>query len=192
LTEGSGSKRRAVFIDRDGVLNVELATYVRSPEQLQMFPDAPRDLLPLALRGIPLIIISNQAGVGKGLMSADDLRAIDGKLREFLSAGGVDLTDACYCTHTDEMACDCRKPLPGMILRASEKHGIDRASSFMIGDSWRDMACGKAAGVRTVFVPTGINPGEQLRRIAGDADYESTGLADAVRWICEKLDEEGG
>lgn len=177
-------------MDRDGVLNVELPTYVRSADQLQLFPEAPGALAPLAERSIPLILISNQAGVGKGLMSREDLDAIEQKLRGFLSANGIALEAAYYCTHTDQMACDCRKPLPGMILRAAREHGIDLSSSFMVGDSWRDMACGRAAGVRTVFVPTGINPRAQVSRIGDTADYLADSLADAVRWICQRLDED--
>lgn len=179
-----------MFIDRDGTVNREISTYVRSPEQLEVFPHAAEALRPLSLRSIPIFIASNQAGVGKGFMSEDDLMAIERRLRDALREGGVDIEAGYYCRHTDEMNCDCRKPKGGLLRMAATEHGLDLARSFMIGDSWRDMAAGKSAGVRTVFVPTGINPEEQRERLDGRADYEAADLFDAVRWICEQMDEE--
>ncbi len=173
---------RAVFIDRDGTVNVEIATYVRSPEELVVFPHAAEALKPLIHHNIPIIIVSNQAGIAKGLMTNDDLLAIEDKLRQTLLAGGIMLTGAYYCRHTDEANCACRKPKGGLLKMAAQEH--------MIGDSWRDMAAGRDAGVQTVFVPTGINPEEQRRRMGNMADYQSANLSDAVRWICGRLENE--
>lgn len=181
---------RAVFIDRDGTVNREISTYVRTPEQLEVFPHAAEALRPLSLRGIPIFIASNQAGVGKGLMSDADLQAIERKLRGILREGGVEIAGGYYCRHTDDMNCECRKPKGGLLRIAAADHGLDLAKSFMVGDSWRDMAAGKSAGVRTVFVPTGIDPEQQRARLDSRADYEAADLFDAVRWICEQLDEE--
>lgn len=177
-------------MDRDGTVNTENPGYVRSAAELHVFPHAAEALKPLAERGIPIVITSNQAGVGKGLMTGADLAAIDEKLHRTLEAGGVKLAASYYCRHTDQMNCACRKPKGGLILMAAEELGLDRSKSFMIGDSWRDMAAGRAAGVRTVFVPTGINPEEQRARLEGCADYEAADLFDAVRWICERIDDE--
>lgn len=185
-----GRLRRAVFLDRDGTLNREIASYVRSPEELDVFPWAGRALAPLVRRGVPLFLASNQAGVGKGLMTLGDLQAVDAKLREELERQGVRLEQSYYCTHTDEQGCDCRKPKGGLLLRAAREHGLDLSRSFMVGDSWRDMAAGRAAGARTVFVPTGIDPRGQLSRVGDLADYRASDLEDAVRWICERMDEE--
>ena len=183
--------RPAVFLDRDGTLNRELAGYVRGPEELQVFPCAGRALALLVQRGVPLFLASNQAGVGKGLMTQADLDAVDARLRQELERQGVRLEQSYYCTHTEEQGCDCRKPKPGLLLRAARDHGLDLSRSFMVGDSWRDMAAGRAAGARTVFVPTGIDPAGQSGRVGDLADYLASDLEDAVRWICERMDENG-
>ncbi len=182
--------RRAVFLDRDGTLNREIRSYVRRPEELEVFPWAGRALAKLAEKGIPLFLASNQAGVGKGLMSSADLDAVDARLRRELAGQGVSLAASYYCPHTDEDACDCRKPKPGLLLRGASEHGLDLSRSFMVGDSWRDMAAGRAAGARTVFVPTGLEPEVQRSRVGDLADYCAEDLEDAVRWICERMDEE--
>ena len=186
----SGAPVGAVFIDRDGTVNRELSSYVRSPAQLEIFPYSADALKPLAERDIPVIIVSNQAGVGKGLMTEEDLLAIEARLRAALGAAGVTIHAAYYCRHTDAMCCPCRKPKGGLLRLAAKELHIDLANSYMIGDSWRDMAAGRDAGVTTVFVPTGINPEEQARRAGNMADYRAASLADAVSWICHKRDRE--
>ncbi|MCC6483905.1 MAG: HAD family hydrolase [Armatimonadetes bacterium] len=186
----SPKARCAVFLDRDGTLNVERASYVRTVEELEMLPGAARALKPLAQRKVPLVIISNQAGVGKGLMAEADLQAIEAAVRKELAAEGVHLTAAYYCRHTDEMACECRKPKPGLITAAARELNIDVDCSFMVGDNWRDMAAGRGAGARTVFLPTGLHPKEQRERTADMADYFAEDLTDAVRWICEQMDQD--
>lgn len=188
MTQRANS-RRAVFLDRDGTLNRELSGYVRSLDELEMLPGVAQALKPLAARGLPLVLISNQAGVAKGLIAEKDLGAIEKAVREELGREGVTLTAAYYCRHTDEMNCECRKPKGGLIVQAAKDLNIDAERSFMVGDNWRDMAAGRAAGARTVFLPTGLHPGKQRERSEGLADYFALDLADGVRWICEQIDE---
>lgn len=178
----------AVFLDRDGTLNRELSSYVRSAAELEVFDYAGPALVPLVQRGIPLVLISNQQGVGKGLMSESDLHQIENKLAHVLSGYGVYLTAAYYCLHLDSENCPCRKPKGGLITKAADDLGLDLPSSFMVGDNWRDMAAGKAAGVQTVFLPTGLRPEDQWQQGESYTDYRAKGLQDAVSWICQKLD----
>ena len=178
----------AVFIDRDGTVNKERSTYVRSVDELEIFADAALALKPLAERTIPLIMVSNQAGLGKGLFTDEALQAIEDAIQSELQKEGVSLTAAYYCRHTAEMNCACRKPKGGLILQAAQDLGLDLSVSFMVGDNARDMAAGRAAGVKTVFVPTGLHPEVERAKLGDITDYQASDLADAVRWILQQLD----
>lgn len=191
MTIDSRRGRRAVFLDRDGTLNIQLPSYVLNPGELDVFPYAGPALKPLAERGIPLVLISNQAGVAKGLMSQQDLEDVERKLKAALESEGVTLAGAYYCLHTDEMRCRCRKPKPGLFLQAAEEMSLDLERSFMVGDAARDMQAGRAAGLTTVFVPTGLDPEGETAKLGDAADYVAADLADAVQWICRRIDEEG-
>jgi D-glycero-D-manno-heptose 1,7-bisphosphate phosphatase len=140
----------AVFLDRDGTLNRLPAAgeYVRSPEQVELLRGAAHAVGMLRRAGYLCVIASNQRGVALGLMTEDELEAVDGRVRALI--GGVDA--AYYCTHSIGGECDCRKPEPGLLLRAAEELRIDLQASWMIGDSITDVDAGVAAGCRTLRV----------------------------------------
>lgn len=146
--------QRAVFFDRDGIVNKRLiGEYVRSVREF-VFIDAITDVLSLVhVRGYKAVLVSNQQGVGKGLMTMEDLRVITEHFqRELVRRCGVSFDDIRYCTDLDSDNSPRRKPAPGMLLEAAAEGDIDLSSSWMIGDSVSDVVAGRAAGVRTILV----------------------------------------
>lgn len=156
----------AVFLDRDGTLN-KLVYYpdhgvVDSPftaKQLKLLPNAAKALKLLRKKGFLLVLVSNQPGVAKGNMAKKAFAEIDKKLDSLLARGGASLDAKYYCPHHPNAVlvafrkkCICRKPKPGLILRAARELGIDPKRSYMVGDGINDVKAGQAAGCRTVFI----------------------------------------
>ncbi len=143
---------RAVFFDRDGTLMAE-AHYPKDPAQVHVYPGVPEALTRLRKAGYAIIVISNQSGIGRGLLTEADYQAVHS---EFLRQIGPGLIDASYyCPHAPDDPCDCRKPAPGMVLRAAREHAIDLAASYFVGDREADIECGRRAGMRSILVRTG-------------------------------------
>jgi D-glycero-D-manno-heptose 1,7-bisphosphate phosphatase len=149
--------RRAVFLDRDGTLNVRPPEhdYVTSPDDFAWIPGAVEGVATLARSGYVLTVVSNQRGVGRGLVSREVLGEIERRMQRDLAAEGCSIERFRYCFHTDEEGCDCRKPRPGMILGLSEELDLDLGSSWVIGDAPSDVAAGRAAGCLTALVGGG-------------------------------------
>jgi len=147
--------RPAIFLDRDGVINRNAVHNGRpySPDTLDEFvilPGVPQAIETLRRAGYLIVVATNQPDVGAGRQSREVVEAMHAVLRRELA---VDDIEVCY--HVDSDQCACRKPKPGMLLHASEKHGIALSRSFMVGDRWRDVEAGRSAGCRTVFVDHG-------------------------------------
>jgi histidinol-phosphate phosphatase family protein len=143
----------AVFIDRDGTI-MEDCHYCSRPKDVSIFPGVPDALRRLKSHGFKLIIITNQSGIGRGLFTVAQYRAVE---REVLRQLGRDLIDGSYfCPDVPGQHSSCRKPAPGMILQATVEHRIDLSRSFFVGDKETDVECGRNAGVRTIRVQTGF------------------------------------
>lgn len=142
-------ERRAVFLDRDGTVIHDVA-YPRDPEQVRLVPGAAAALVRLKNLGFALVLVSNQSGIGRGLVTPQEAERVHERVVAVLEANGVRLDDACYCPHAPEVHCACRKPAPGLILEAADRLGIDLAQSFMVGDKPSDIEAGRRAGSRTV------------------------------------------
>jgi len=143
----------AVFVDRDGTI-MEDTDYCSDPSQVKIFPRAREALRRLKSKGLKLIIITNQSGIGRGLFTVEQYRAVEAEVLRQLGDGLIDATY--FCPDVPGQHCSCRKPSPGMILQARREHQIDLARSFFIGDKEIDVECGRNAGVgRTVRVQTG-------------------------------------
>jgi len=149
--------QRAAFLDRDGVINEDRDDYVKNLSELRVFPYAPDAIRRLTDAGFEVIVVSNQQGVAKGLVSPENLLAIQNEIARLVTQAGGRISGFYYCTHLAGEDCSCRKPKPGLIRRAAEEHGIDLQSSFMIGDSEKDIAAGAEAGCRTVLVLTSLD-----------------------------------
>ena len=178
---GVGSMTPAVFFDRDGVLNEATVRDgvphpPRSLAELHIVPGARSAISAVRGAGYMTIIITNQPDVARG---AQDHRIVDALNAAVAGAVGA---DAVYtCAHDDADNCACRKPKPGLILRAAQDHRLDLKRSFFIGDRWKDVACGKSAGCTTIFLDRGypetsLDPG---------ADYSVSSLEDAINCILQ-------
>jgi D-glycero-D-manno-heptose 1,7-bisphosphate phosphatase len=142
----------AVFIDRDGTI-MEDCDYCSNPKDVRIFPGVPEALLRLKSKGFKLIIITNQSGIGRGLFTVEQYRAVEGEVLRQLGDGLIDATY--FCPDVPGQHSSCRKPAPGMIVEATREHQIDLFGSFLIGDKEIDIECGHHAGVRTIRVKTG-------------------------------------
>ena len=144
------------FLDRDGVLNVDHG-YVHRPERLEWVAGAPEAVRLLNEAGIPVIVITNQSGVARGYFGETDVQQFHAHVQEQLRARGAHVDAFYYCPHHPQgtvaefaIACDCRKPKPGMLERAARDFAIDRKRSFLIGDKDDDVAAAAAFGVRGI------------------------------------------
>ena len=173
---------RAVFLDRDGVINDAPVRAGRpsSPRTLADFkilPEVPAALAELKKAGFILIVITNQPDLGRGNMASDELAAMHRVLQETLAVNLIK-----FCPHDDRDECHCRKPKPGMLTDAATELGIDLARSYLVGDRWRDMDCGQAAGVPSVFIQRRYEEQQPTTQV-----YTARDLADAVHWILGQL-----
>jgi len=146
---------KAAFLDRDGVINRKALTeeeYVTCWEEMRILPGVAQAIALLNRAGFLVIVVSNQRSVAKGLITEAELNSIHQRMCDELAGAGATIHGVYYCPHELEPACDCRKPQPGMLLRAARVHDIDLSVSWMIGDSDKDVEAGKSAGCRTVRV----------------------------------------
>jgi len=154
----TSSARSAVFLDRDGTINVE-RDYLSDPEQLELIPGAGPAIHALNDAGLPVIVVTNQSGIARGMLDTARLDRITARLDELLAAEGASVLATYHCPHHPEYAerldCECRKPRPGMLLRAAREHGLDLERSWIVGDSLRDLSAGEAVGARGILVETG-------------------------------------
>jgi D-glycero-D-manno-heptose 1,7-bisphosphate phosphatase len=157
-------QRRAVFLDRDGVINraLERAGLPYSPAsvgEFEFLPGVVAACAKLKRAGYLLVVATNQPEVGRGTLKQELVEAIHAEMRRRLP---IDRVEACFHAGKSDSECDCRKPKPGMLLRAARALGIDLKQSWMVGDRWRDVDCGRAAGCRTIFIDRGY--AEELRQ----------------------------
>ena len=184
----AGQARPAVFLDRDGVLN---RAFVRDGkpyppsglEELELMPEVASSLFDLKAHGFDLYVITNQPDVARGAQSRETIEAMHRKLALLLP-----VDDILVCYHDDKDHCDCRKPKAGLLFEAQRKHNIDLARSFVVGDRWRDIDAGHAAGCKTVLIDYGYR--ERKPAQAPEATVRS--LREAADWIMNSSLKESG
>ena len=179
---------KAVFLDRDGTI-VEDVGYISSPQQLNFIPGSIEAIKKLNAAGYKVIVITNQAGVARGIVTEDMLQTIDKVMHRQILNGGAHLDGLYYCPHHPEhgvypykQACECRKPHTGLIKKAIKDHDLDLSLSFMIGDKASDIEAGKKAGVKTAFVLTGYGTTEK-DELKNKPDHIAKNLSEAVKWV---------
>jgi D-glycero-D-manno-heptose 1,7-bisphosphate phosphatase len=176
----SANQQRAVFLDRDGVISRSLVRdgLPFAPTNLNDFeilPEATPACQRLKQKGFLLIVVTNQPEVGRGTMTKETVEAMHtGMCREL----PIDRVEVCYHPGHGMSNCDCRKPKPGLLLRAAKELNIDLTQSWMVGDRWRDIDCGLAAGCRTVFIDRGY-----IESLKHPPDFQARDLAEATEII---------
>jgi len=173
---------RAVFLDRDGTLNVDPG-YLSDPDQVVLLPGVGEALARLGNAGFLLVVVSNQSGIGRGIFPEAALGPIHQRMNDLLRPFGARIDAFRYCPHRPEDACSCRKPSPALLLDAARDLGIDLSRSFMVGDKAIDLEAGRAAGCAAGLVRTGAGREEERCLGPGAADWVGDSLGDAVSWI---------
>jgi D-glycero-D-manno-heptose 1,7-bisphosphate phosphatase len=159
---------RAIFLDRDGVLNENRADYVKSRQEFVWLPGSLDALAALARHDAPILVITNQSMVGRGLVPAPALDDIHRRMCQEAHAHGGRIDAVYACLHAPVDACLCRKPLPGLLHRAARDHRIDLAASILIGDAYTDYRAAAAAQMRYIHVRTGRGTGDTTSVVAAD------------------------
>lgn len=186
----------AIFLDRDGVLNIEIDG-VHRPEDLVLSVDAGSALRTINHAGVPAICVTNQPDIAKGMMSHEAFRQVTAALDTGLARDGAYLDDLFFCPHHPErgwegevvslkIECDCRKPAPGMLLAAAARHHLDLGRSWLIGDRFADVAAAHAAGARAILLKTG-HAGSDRDRHTVQPDHIAETLTDAVDYALEAI-----
>jgi len=170
--------RRAVFLDRDGVINRAIVRDGRpyppaSLAEVEILPGVSDALRVLHAKGFMLIVVTNQPDVARGTTQKDTIEKINASLAAELK---IDEFRVCY--HDNEDRCDCRKPKTGALIAASKKHGVDLGGSYMVGDRWRDIQAGQAAGCKTIFIDYGYQEKQPK-----SPDYRCSSLTEATAFI---------
>lgn len=143
--------KRAVFLDRDGVINKRMKDgYVTDWKEFRFLPNVKEAIESLKKEGFLVIVVTNQRGVAKGLMTEEELQEIHRTMQEKLGKRNIDAIY--FCPHDEDEGCECRKPKPGMFLKAAQKFRIDFKKSYIIGDSESDMEAGEGLGLKRIFV----------------------------------------
>lgn len=182
----SGAEIEAVFLDRDGTIN-EDPGYLDHHSKLKLLPGVAEALQLLRDQGFVLVVVSNQSGIGRGLIEVRALAEIHKRLNELLGEPKPVIADFRICTHKPEENCDCRKPKPKLLHEAAGELGIDLKRSFMVGDKYSDVIAGKNAGCKgSILVRTGEGRNAESLLKPGDADFVADDLGAAARWIVAK------
>jgi histidinol-phosphate phosphatase family protein len=185
----------AIFLDRDGTIIVE-KNYPSHPYQVALLDGAAAGLRAMALHGYPLVVVSNQSGIGRGYFSADQADTVERRVSDLLAREGVAITGWYRCPHAPEEACDCRKPSPGMVLAAARDLDLDPARSFVIGDKQSDIELAAAVGAVGILVTTGHGERDadqaRERGVAICKDLVEAGAEIARRVALERASSAGG
>ncbi len=160
---------RALFLDRDGTLMVDTG-YVRDPADVALLPGVGLVLAEARALGFELVIVSNQSGVARGIITSEQLEAVQARLEALLLAEGITVDDVRFCLHGPDAGCSCRKPAPGMLVAAAAARGIDLERSVMLGDRESDVSAGRQAGCTTIL----------LGSTSSSADHTVASLSEVV------------
>lgn len=178
-------QRPAVLLDRDGVINEDSNEYVKSWDEYHIYPGVLDALRRLHEAGCEVYIVTNQAGVGRGIYPYRNLLDILLRLRLTVSQAGGLIHGVAFCCHSKEAGCWCRKPQPGMLHTLAVKYGLDLSRSILVGDSCTDIQAGQKVGCTTILLQTRGPEGtlEQLKQCLPQPDYQAESLLEATEYI---------
>ena len=180
MTASAGRRRPAIFLDRDGTINVEV-NYLHRIADFALIPGAAEAIKALNQAGLPVILVTNQAGIARGYYKEAAMRALHAHLRDVLAAEGAQIDAIYFCPHHPDYSgpCACRKPSPGMLQQAAAEHNIDLARSWLVGDTGSDIGAGHAVSCRTILVRTGYGAQFEAQLRAG-AEPQPEAVVDDV------------
>ena len=176
----------AIFLDRDGTIFIDTG-YPGDEDPINFLPGVPDSLRMLQVNFV-LIIISNQSGVGRGVITKDEMYRVHSKMINKLEEENIRITDSFFCLHAPSDNCICRKPLPTMILNAAEKWNLQLNHSYMIGDKNSDIEAGYHAGCKSILLNDDVSLAEKLTQ-QPYPDFIASGLQTAANWIMINKDE---
>ena len=184
-----------VFLDRDGVINVDSSDYIKHESEFHFIDKSPEAIAMLTQAGFDIIVITNQSAIARKLTTSKELEKIFNKMKSGVKDAGGKIKDIFYCPHMPTAGCNCRKPSPGLIFQAKEKYDIDLQYSCMIGDSAKDIECAKNAGCNlSVLVKTGN--GEKAKNLLAaesiNPDFTAENLFDAAKWLIKRVMQTSG
>ncbi|SFR99087.1 HAD-IIIA family hydrolase [Anaeromicropila populeti] len=173
-------KYPVVFLDRDGVINVDSPDYIKSIEEFRLIEGVPEAIKLLNLNGYAVVVITNQSIIGRGMVKEKQVEEIHQHMKKELFEKGAVINGIYYCPHAPAEHCTCRKPSPQLIQQAFEEMPLARENAYMIGNSGSDIETGLNAGIRTIFIG---EPGELGENLQCQNTYAAGNLFDAVTWI---------
>ncbi len=189
--------KRAVFLDRDGTINKERG-YIKDPKKLVLLPRAAEAIRLLNRRSIPVIVVTNQSGIARKYYSENQMHLVNAALVKKLQAKDSYVDAIYFCPHHPDFGgkkyrrkCNCRKPAPGMVLKAARKFGIDPRRSYMAGDKIADVKLGQGVGAKSILLLSGWGRKEwrENRNLFQPLpDYRTTTLWRAVQWILKDME----
>ena len=185
---GPVRSHRAVFLDRDGTIVYDRpGHYLTRLADLKLYRDTKPALRTLRDSGFLLIVVTNQSGIARGYLTRGMAEKINSRLKKILFRAGAPLDGIYYCPHAPKEKCNCRKPAPGLILKAARMHAIDLRRSFVMGDKLSDIRLGRRMGIKTVLLLTGHGK-SQLARYKKNLkpDYTARGILQGARWIVKQ------
>lgn len=185
----SKPRRRAVFLDRDGVLNEEV-DYLGKAEDLSMIPGAAGAVKRLRAAGFKVIVVSNQSGVARGYFTQDDLRQVTDRLVVELENEGTKVDAVYYCCHGPDAACACRKPGTALLEQAAARFKLDLRDCVFVGDTTTDVKTARAVGCAAVLVRTGKG-GRDGKFDGQEPDFTAEDLSEAADWILSRAFADG-
>lgn len=189
-------EKRAIFLDRDGTL-IEEVNYLARIDQIRLLDGSVEALRMARSAGLAAVLVTNQSAIGRAFLRESELEEIHTHLSALLESAGTRLDGIYFCPHHPEAVldeyrrvCTCRKPGPGMLLRAADDLGLELAGSLMVGDRFHDVEAGHRAGCRTVLVQTGYGANEWRGRQPADPqpDHVAANLLEAVRWFLREFE----
>jgi len=182
-------KNKIIFLDRDGVINWDpIGDYIKHPDDFKFLPGVAEALHKLTLANYQIVVISNQAGVGDGVFSRENLEAVNKRFLEQVAKVGSKISGIFYCLHGKQAGCECRKPETGLFEQASEKIGsYERGNTYYIGDKASDIVAGKRFGLKTIFVLSGHGQNEMPNlKKEHYPDHISDNLGEAITYLLSR------
>lgn len=177
----------AIFIDRDGVINANRPDYVKSWAEFEFLPGSREALVGLSGLGWPVVVISNQSAIGRGLVSAETVAEINARMVAEIEQAGGRVDGVYICPHHPDEGCVCRKPRPGLLMDAALELGLDLGCSYLVGDAESDILAALAVGVQPVLVLSGRGRVQRPRLAGWEGMFQVVeDLTEAVEWIMSR------